>query len=163
MTRPKIKMAEFRIKMAPSWAEARGLKMAPPLPRARRTGRDADPRRILPLNGAAWQRLRASVLADEPLCRMCKARGIVEAATDVDHHDGNPGNNERENLVPLCHADHSRKTAADRGKKVRQGCDEHGMPLDPAHPWSEPATARTPALLRPAARTEADAPEIAGE
>lgn len=114
------------------------------------TGRNADPRRTLPLNGGAWQRLRASVLDREPLCRYCLARGIVTEATDVDHHDGNPGNNDPDNLVPLCHADHSRKTAASHGKRVAMGHDSDGLPLDPSHPW-----ARTCALLRK--------PEIASE
>jgi len=118
------------------------VKPLPPLvkplrkPRAKRSGRDADPRRTLALNTAAWQRLRASVLAGEPLCRACKARGVVEPATDVDHVNGDPSDNSRANLQPLCHACHSRKTAADHGKSVTQGCDANGMPLDPAHPWN---------------------------
>ncbi len=111
---------------------------------SKRSGRDADPRRTLPLNSAAWQRLRASVLADEPLCRHCKARGLIVRATDVDHMNG-ADDNRRESLQPLCHECHSRKTAADEGKRVPMGCDAHGMPLDPNHPWnSEPL----PALLR---------------
>lgn len=101
-----------------------------------RTGRDADPRRTIPLNSAAWQRLRRSVLASEPLCRHCTAEGRTVVATDLDHRDGNPGNNDLTNLQPLCHAHHSRKTAADHGKRVYMGCDEHGMPLDPDHPWN---------------------------
>ena len=104
-------------------------------PKANRTGRDADPRRTLPLNGAAWQRLRASVLSGEPLCRLCTAQGKTVPATDVDHRDGNPGNNDMLNLAPLCHECHSRKTAADHGQRVRYGCDINGLPLDPDHPW----------------------------
>lgn len=133
----KIKMLQPRIKMAPTFAEARGIKMASALKRrANRTGRDADPRRTIPLQSKAWQRLRADVLAGEPLCRDCASRGIVTEATDVDHHDGNPGNNDPDNLVPLCHADHSRKTAASHGKRVSMGHDKDGMPLDPHHPWN---------------------------
>lgn len=109
--------------------------------RSNPTGRDADPRRTLKLNGAAWQKLRAAVLADEPLCRMCAARGITEPATDVDHADGNPGNNDRSNLCPLCHSCHSIKTARDHGKSVYLGCDINGMPLDPSHPWYRPSDA----------------------
>ena len=103
---------------------------------ANRTGRDADPRRTMALQSAQWQRLRASVLASAPLCRHCTEEGRTMAATDVDHRDGNPGNNELENLQPLCHACHSRKTAADRGHTVRMGCDESGTPLDPRSPWA---------------------------
>ena len=114
------------------------------------TGRDADPRRTLKLNGSAWQKLRASVLAGEPLCRHCTARGLTVVATDLDHRDGNPGNNDAVNLQPLCHECHSRKTAADHGKNVRQGCDKDGMPLDPHHHWYGATTGRVAALLRPA-------------
>ena len=113
--------------------------------RSKRTGRDADARRTLPLNGAAWQRLRASVLAGEPLCRMCQARGVIEQATDVDHISGDPSDNSMGNLQPLCHACHSLKTAADHGKDVYLGCDVNGMPLDPNHPWNRGTVA---ALLR---------------
>ena len=134
MTRPKIPTLQPRIKMAPTFAEAHGIKTAKPL-RAKRTGRDADPRRTLPLNGAAWQRLRASVLADEPLCRMCWQMGRTTAATDVDHMHGSD-DNRRESLQPLCHSCHSRKTQRDMGRNVSMGCDTNGMPLDPAHPWN---------------------------
>lgn len=92
--------------------------------------------RTLALNGAAWRRLRAAVLEREPLCRDCYKRGRITTATDVDHHDNNPTNNDPENLVALCHECHSRKTQADMGKRVVYGCDVHGMPLDPLHPWN---------------------------
>ncbi|MGE4238683.1 HNH endonuclease signature motif containing protein [Hydrogenophaga sp.] len=107
------------------------------VPRANRTGRDADPRRTIPLNSSEWQRLRASVLSGEPLCRDCTRRGLTVAATDVDHRDGNPANNDLVNLQPLCHECHSRKTAAEHGKRVAWGCDADGIPLDPAHPWRQ--------------------------
>lgn len=102
-----------------------------------RTGRDADPRRTLKLNTAAWQRLRAMVIAEEPLCRHCSARGLIVTASDVDHRDGNPGNNDRDNLVSLCHSCHSIKTAADHGKRVNLGCDENGWPVDESHHWKK--------------------------
>ena len=81
--------------------------------------------------------MRASVLNGEPLCRHCAARGIVTEATDVDHISGDPGDNSSENLQPLCHSCHSRKTASDHGKRVSMGCDVDGLPLDPAHPWAK--------------------------
>ena len=95
------------------------------------SGRDADPRRTIPLQTARWQKLRAYVLARDPLCRDCGA-----IATDVDHHDGNPGNNAPDNLVPRCHSCHSTKTMHERHGTVR-GCDVNGWPTDPRHPWNE--------------------------
>lgn len=109
-----------------------GSRVHKPTP-ARPTGRDADPRRTIPLNSARWQRLRARVLAEEPLCRMCN-----EPATDVDHISGDPSDNTRVNLQPLCHACHSYKTGRERAGNpvVIRGCDVDGWPLDPAHPWN---------------------------
>ena len=99
----------------------------------RPSGRDADPRRTIPLNSSAWQKLRAYVLAVEPLCRECKA-----LATDVDHVSGDPSDNTRTNLQPLCHACHSHKTCRERaGLPVIHGHDVHGLPLDPNHPWNQ--------------------------
>lgn len=108
----------------------------PTLKMAKQSGRDADPRRTLKLNGAAWQALRKSVLVREPLCRECTRIGLTVLATDVDHRDGNPGNNAAVNMNPLCHSHHSQKTARDHGKHVSYGCDLNGWPLDPAHPWN---------------------------
>ena len=63
------------------------------------------------------KRLRPEQLLREPFCRICAAHGIRTRATDVDHivpHRGswalftNPAN-----LQSLCHACHSRKTAAE--------------------------------------------------
>lgn len=98
--------------------------------------------RTLALNGAAWRRLRAQVLAEQPLCRDCDREGRLVLATEVDHQDNNPANNSRDNLVGLCKPHHSRKTNADMGRTVRYGCDEDGRPLDPRHGWNKklPAT-----------------------
>lgn len=97
--------------------------------------------RLLPLNSAAWHKLRCSVLANEPLCRMCFAQGTVKTATDVDHKNNNPADNELVNLQSLCHECHSRKTARDMGGNVRMGCDKDGLPLDHSHHWHKPVTA----------------------
>jgi 5-methylcytosine-specific restriction protein A len=57
--------------------------------------------------GTAWQAIRKQVLTDEPDCRSCG-----NPATQVDHikplRIG--GTNDRQNLQPLCHSCHSRKT-----------------------------------------------------
>ena len=103
---------------------------------AKRSGRDSDPRRTIPLQSAQWQRLRGYVLPSEPMCRHCTSEGRTTLATDVDHASGDPSDNSPENLQPLCHECHSRKTARDHGKTVRMGCDETGTPLDPRSPWA---------------------------
>ena len=97
--------------------------------------------RLLPLNNAAWRKLRLSVLAEQPLCPECEAREIIEPATEVHHKNDNASDNSRDNLVGLCRPCHSRHTAADRGQNVRYGCDSDGKPLDPSHPWNKPAEA----------------------
>lgn len=127
----------------------------PTLKASKRTGRDADPRRTIPLNSAAWQRLRASVLAREPLCRHCRQVGKLTPATDVDHISGDPSDNSLDALQPLCHECHSRKTARDHGKRVSYGCDEHGNPLDPDHPWNRGTVAP---LLEKSPATDAPRP-----
>lgn len=101
-------------------------------------------KRFIPLDSAAWLKLRAQVLADEPLCRFCFAAGYTTPATDVDHIKNGVGDhsddNSRDNLQPLCRACHSRKTRAEMlGESVQvRGCDINGIPLDPSHPWRQP-------------------------
>ena len=104
--------------------------------------------RLLPLNSAAWGKLRASVLREQPLCPECEARSILEPATEVHHSNDNANDNSRDNLVGLCKPCHSRHTARDMGKTVidRMGCDSTGKPLDPNHPWNKPPE---PVLVRP--------------
>ena len=136
---PKLKMLKSTLPILDP-AKAMGLRMLDDVIReqkrkAKRTGRDADPRRLLPLNSSAWQKLRAQVLANEPLCRHCTAQGMVTAATDVDHINGNPGDNSEGNLQPLCHSHHSTKTAVDRGRSRRIPVGLDGYPL--YGPWSE--------------------------
>ena len=63
--------------------------------------------------GSNWRRRREQVLSREPLCRSCSDQGKTVEATDVDHivplADG--GDHSDDNLQPLCHECHSRKTA----------------------------------------------------
>jgi 5-methylcytosine-specific restriction protein A len=144
----RIKMIQPRIKLAPTFAEARGIKTAKPL-RTSKTlkERQAETGRTLALNGAAWRNLRAHVLSSEPCCRQCIREGRTTLATDVDHMNG-ADDNRMESLQPLCHACHSRKTQADMGKRVTWGCDINGLPLDPAHPWNNEPGTRAMALMR---------------
>jgi hypothetical protein len=88
---------------------------------------------------AVWHDLRAVQLSDEPLCRHCKALGIIALATDVDHIVPIAEGGEQldqSNLQSLCHSCHARKTRAENGGKLITGCALDGAPLDAAHPWN---------------------------
>lgn len=67
--------------------------------------------------GYHWRKLRAVVLAEEPLCRACLARGRTTPAEHVDHitPKAEGGTDERTNLQALCRGCHSRKTATEDG------------------------------------------------
>lgn len=84
----------------------------PDVPRAPDTRRKVAARGY----GSLWRRLRLLILAGEPLCRHCKARGHVTAAALVDHvrpiEDGG-GRLDPANLQPLCVPCHAAKTASD--------------------------------------------------
>ncbi len=86
--------------------------------------RQRHAKRALPLQSTAWRQLRAQVLRETPLCAACGRQGRVVAATVVDHIDGNPTNNDRANLQPLCASCHAAKTAREDGgfgNRRRQG------------------------------------------
>ena len=129
----KLKMLKSTL---PILDTTRGLKMLKTLRKAKATGRDADPRRVLPLNGHAWQKLRKYILEQSPLCEHCEERGLTVEATDVDHIDGDPGNNSMSNLASLCHSCHSIKTAADKGNRIKTGHGVDGLPL--SGEWAKP-------------------------
>jgi hypothetical protein len=80
--------------------------------------------------GWQWQKLRLQVLAHEPLCRFCLEQGVVTAAEEVDHIDGNAHNNDWDNLRPLCRACHLKRTAEDQAFGKHQWRPE----------WLRPAT-----------------------
>lgn len=117
-------------------------KSRPPLLKPSKAGKTLKEKqaangRTLALDGAAWRKLRAVVLAEQPLCPECRDQGLIVPATEVDHADNDPSNNSRENLVGLCKPHHSQKTAREmHGHAARpHGCDVDGIPLDPDHPW----------------------------
>jgi len=64
--------------------------------------------------GWEWAEIRAEHLRQQP---SCQAPGCGTKATDVDHRlpRRQGGTDEAMNLVSLCHADHSAKTARDDG------------------------------------------------
>lgn len=61
-----------------------------------------------------WRRVRSAVLAARPLCAECERAGRITPATDVHHRTPRRagGEDALDNLEPLCHACHSRITAA---------------------------------------------------
>jgi len=70
-----------------------------------------------------WRKLRARILAADPLCRHCLERESRPVpATEVDHIDRHRGNAIKfwsaKNLQPLCSPCHARKTATERGHAV---------------------------------------------
>jgi 5-methylcytosine-specific restriction protein A len=142
----KLKMLQPRLATLDP-AKARGLKMVEDLPR-RVNGylvtkptrwTKADNGRVLPLNSAAWRTLRASVLADKPLCEYCPP-GVITPANTVDHKNNNPADNTRANLVSCCVPCHSLKTASDmHGRPARLGCDAEGNPIGSDHHWNQRA------------------------
>jgi 5-methylcytosine-specific restriction protein A len=62
---------------------------------------------------ARWQRLRALVLRDRPLCQDCRAAGRITPATVVHHEDetseGHPVLCDPDRLTPLCRPCHRRR------------------------------------------------------
>jgi 5-methylcytosine-specific restriction protein A len=84
--------------------------------------------------GRQHQKLRALLLAQEPLCRPCRAKGKVTAATIADHivplakggaaHD-------LANLQPVCAGCHDAKTRADNGwRKAKPVIGIDGWPCE---------------------------------
>lgn len=93
------------------------MPIKPPILGQKLRARKPDDRRSASARGYGrnWQKLRLSVLAEEPLCRACLARGQVVAAVDVDHivPKSKGGTDHRSNLQPLCHPCHSVKTGTE--------------------------------------------------
>lgn len=63
--------------------------------------------------GHRWTKLRAQVLASQPLCVRCLLDDRAVPAIDVDHivPKSRGGEDAYSNLQALCHSCHSRKTA----------------------------------------------------
>lgn len=66
-------------------------------------------------NSKRWKVLRAQVLSEEPLCRLCKEQNKITAATVVDHKEPHRGDEtlmwDRKNLQPSCKSCHDKKTS----------------------------------------------------
>ena len=91
--------------------------------------------------GRTWARLRARVLAEEPICRWCRERGAVSAASKsvvCDHIVPLTlgGTDARGNLAGMCKACHDEKTLAEaamaqgkRAPKRKVAVGHDGWPL----------------------------------
>ena len=66
--------------------------------------------------GYAWQQLRAEVIAQEPICRVCR----IAPSAEVDHilPLKRGGSNDRANLQALCHACHVTKTQREAPRRT---------------------------------------------
>jgi 5-methylcytosine-specific restriction protein A len=71
-------------------------------------------------------------LAAEPLCRRCKAKGIVRIATVPDHIIAlvNGGTDDDSNIQCLCQPCHDAKTAEDMGWRPRPRIGADGWPVN---------------------------------
>ena len=89
---------------SPSWV-LQGVARQREHDRERRT---AHPWRKL-YNTARWRKLRLWQLAQEPLCRLCEAKGDATAATICDHVERHGGDEARfwagpfQSLCKACH------------------------------------------------------------
>ena len=89
-----------------------------------------------------WRRASRAFLARNPLCRMCQEIGKATLATLVDHvrpHRDNPVLfwDEAGNWQSLCASCHSGAKRELEVSGTLRGCDVHGRPLDPNHPWNQ--------------------------
>ena len=100
----------------------------------------AEPKRI---TGRRLQRIRSLWFARFPLCVHCLERGIVNAATQLDHIVAlvNGGKDfdedDEQNRQGLCDSCHEAKTDEDLGHRLITDNDASGMPTDPRHPWNQ--------------------------
>jgi len=89
--------------------------------------------------GYKWQQARDGFLKRNPLCVVCSRKGLVVAATVVDHitpHRGDMGLFwDRDNWQSLCKGCHDgfKQRLEKSGRVV--GCDADGVPVDPNHHW----------------------------
>lgn len=90
-------------------------------------GKQHSPNRI---RGRAGVALRERRLAQEPLCRDCKAKGKVTEAKVPDHIKplALGGTDTDDNIRCLCRECHSKRTAEQFGHKVKQQFGLDGWP-----------------------------------
>jgi 5-methylcytosine-specific restriction protein A len=82
------------------------------------------------LRGRAAVAQRKRRLGAEPLCRRCKAKGIVRASVVPDHIVAlvNGGTDDDSNVQCLCKPCHDAKTAEDMGYRLKVQIGADGWP-----------------------------------
>ena len=86
-----------------------------------------------------WKRIRSAQLARQPICEACGAPADV--ADHITRIKAGGAKRYCGNLQSLCTPCHNAKRQAEgQGKRwllpKHRGCDEHGVPRDPDHPWA---------------------------
>jgi 5-methylcytosine-specific restriction protein A len=85
------------------------------------------------IRGRTLQRVRVRIMQDQPLCRMCEAKGFVTPGAEMDHivpiFMG--GSNDDDNLQMLCVECHRKKSADDLGVRFRPTIGSDGWPISP--------------------------------
>lgn len=91
-------------------------------------------------NTTRWKKRRLAYLALHPLCVYCRRRGIVRAATVVDHVKPHKGDEvlffDESNWQSLCKDCHDSVKRAEEHGRLVLGADADGQPMDPRHPWN---------------------------
>lgn len=85
--------------------------------------------------GTAWKKLREEALKrDRYLCQVCKSKGRVTVATEVDHivpKSVRPGANDTlAGIQSICSPCHQEKTMREQGKALRPVIGLDGYPID---------------------------------
>lgn len=88
-----------------------------------------------------WQQKRARQLRRDPKCQCPHCKGEQLDADTVDHRIAHKGDsrlfwdeNNLQSMAKVCH-DRFKQSQERGGVGFLKGSDEHGDPLDPAHPW----------------------------
>lgn len=83
------------------------------------------------LRGRAGIAQRKRRLTAEPTCRICRSKGIIVAATRVDHIVAlvNGGTDDDSNVQSLCEPCHEAKTRVDLGQRQQVAIGLDGWPL----------------------------------
>jgi 5-methylcytosine-specific restriction protein A len=84
------------------------------------------------LRGQAGVEQRQRRLNADPLCRHCKARGVIRQAKVIDHIVAlcNGGTDDDSNVQPLCIECHDAKTRRDLGWKHKATIGLDGWPVE---------------------------------